>query len=105
MENLISKILSSHTTYGKPGGLYLDGPTILVLPVLAALAAIFIASLVWLGRDAKARGKHPIVAMLFVLLTGWPASFIWWYWLRPPLAERVTTTDIELPPVPATSRI
>jgi pimeloyl-ACP methyl ester carboxylesterase len=101
---VLSDILLSHTTYGKPGGLYLDGPTILVLPMLAVLVTLFVASMVWVYRDAVKREKNPIFAMLFVLLTGWPGSFIWWFWLRPPLREDSLENEkmpTRLPPVPS----
>ena len=69
-------------------GLKLEGPVILVIPALAAILFAAIASLVWLYRDAQKRNKYGLVAILFVLLTGWPVSFIWWFWLRPPTESK-----------------
>src|SRR5260221_8655665 len=102
------KILSSHTTYGKPGGLYIEGSLIFVVAVLATLAGFFAASMVWVYIDALKRGKNPVVTMLFILLTGWPASFIWWFWLRPALKEESLESQAvltRLPPVPSQSHI
>ena len=104
----ILKILTSHTTYGKPGGLYIEGPLISVVSCLVVLTGIFVASLVWVYRDAVKRGKNPVVAMLFILLTGWPGSFIWWCWLRPALKEESLERQAVLtglPPIPSQSHI
>ena len=40
-------------------------------------------TLLKLYRDAKSRGKNGLIAILFILICGWPISFILWYWLRP----------------------
>lgn len=64
-------------------GFKLEGPAILVLPLLLAIVVACIGSLVWLCRDARRRNKNAFVALLFVLLAGWPLSFVWWLWLRP----------------------
>jgi hypothetical protein len=105
----ILKILFSHTAYGKPGGLYIEGPLFFVVASLAAVVGIFGASMVWVYRDAINRGKNPIVTMLFILLTGWPGSFIWWLWLRPALKdqsfESQDAVHVHLPPVPSHSHI
>lgn len=65
------------------GDFVISGPAIFVLVMAVAVLVAVVASLVWLYRDAAKRGKHGFVAILFVLLTGYPASFIWWFWLRP----------------------
>ena len=101
-------ILFSRTTYGKPGGLYIEGPLIWVFAVLATLVSIFAASMVWVYRDAVKRDKNPVIAILFVLLTGWPVSFIWWFWLRPALKEESLESQvalIRLPSVPSQTHI
>jgi hypothetical protein len=84
------KFLFSPAGYGKPGdGLYLQGPALFVFPTLIAVTILFIASLVWLCQDARKRNRNAFIALLFILLTGWPASFIWWFWLRPPLKDTI----------------
>jgi len=72
-------------------GFKMEGPALLVLPALIALIYFSIASLVWVYKDARKRNKHGMVALLFILLTGWPASFIWWFWIRPPIADAKTS--------------
>lgn len=64
-------------------GYRLEGPAILVLSGLIIGVGMAIATLVWLYRDARCRGKSGFLAIAFILLTGWPLSFIWWFWLRP----------------------
>lgn len=69
------------------GFLKIEGPALLVIPALLALVLALVASFVWLYRDARRRRKSGLVAILFVLLTGYPLSFIWWFWLRPPASQ------------------
>jgi hypothetical protein len=83
---LISFLLSP-TTYGKPGGLYIHGPLIVVFVELILLLYFLVGSLAWLWQDARKRNKSAWVAVVFVLCTGWPLSFLWWLWLRPQIAE------------------
>ena len=64
-------------------GFRFSEPAILVVPVLVALIYCSIGSLIWIYRDAELREKTGWHAVLFVLLTGWPVSFLWWCWLRP----------------------
>jgi uncharacterized membrane protein YhaH (DUF805 family) len=79
------KFLDSPTSFsGWPGGFFTSGPLVFSVPVFIAYIALFIFSLVWVYRDANDRGKSGLVALLLILLTGWPFSFIWWFWLRPP---------------------
>jgi len=70
-----------------PNGFQINGPFIVVVPLEIAFIFFFIASLIWVCRDARKRNKNAFVALIFILLTGWPASFIWWFWLRPPLKQ------------------
>ncbi|MFZ4780154.1 MAG: hypothetical protein ACOYM3_32765 [Terrimicrobiaceae bacterium] len=65
----------------------IEGPVIFVFPAALTIITLSIASMVWLYNDATKRKKHGLVAVIFVLLTGWPASFIWWFWLRPPTKQ------------------
>lgn len=64
-------------------GIRFSEPAILVVPLIAAAIYFSIASFVWLYQDAEERGKKGLTAILLVLLTGWPISFLWWFWLRP----------------------
>lgn len=80
----MAKALMSAMSF-KSGDFHLEGPVLLVLTVTAALLAAFVWTLVWLYRDAGKRKKNGIVAVIFVLFSGWPFSFIWWFWLRPPV--------------------
>jgi len=79
----IFEALFSHASFGKPDGFRLEGPVILVIPCMAAMIIAVIASFVWVCRDAQKRGKNALLAAAFILLAGWPASFLWWLWLRP----------------------
>jgi hypothetical protein len=82
---LLSMLLSGHMTYGTPGnGFYLDGPTYFVVLVLGSYVSLFFVSMVWLYGDARSRDKNTLITMLLILLFGWPASFVFWFWLRPP---------------------
>ena len=64
-------------------GFRFSEPAILVLPLIVAAIYLSVASFVWLYADAEERGKKGRTAILLVLLTGWPISFLWWFWLRP----------------------
>lgn len=64
-------------------GIRISEPAIVVVPLIVAAIYFSIASFVWLYRDAEERGKKGWTALLLVLLTGWPISFLWWFWLRP----------------------
>ncbi len=90
MATVLHKILAfltSPMTVKGPDGFQVDGSVVSVLMTLGLLAFLIVSSLVWVGQDAANRNKNPIVAVLFILLTGYPGSFIWWFWLRPPLSE------------------
>jgi hypothetical protein len=64
-------------------GLVFAGPVILLVPMIVATIYFSISSFVWLYRDAEQRGKKGWTALVLILLTGWPISFLWWFWLRP----------------------
>ena len=76
---------AGHSTFNGPGGFHLEGSFLFVYSILTFFAVIYVASLIWVWQDARQRGKSSLVTVVFILLTGWPASFIWWFWLRPPL--------------------
>jgi len=67
----------------KGSGMDLEGPAGVVLPIAIALVLISIWSFVWLFKDAHKRNKNGLLAIIFVLITGWPFSLLWWFWLRP----------------------
>ena len=75
-------LLLSPMTYGAPG-FHVHGPALLVVPAVLGFVGLFAGSLVWVWLDASKRNKSGLIVLLFILLTGWPASFIWWFWLRP----------------------
>jgi hypothetical protein len=87
IENIINFLLSPAYVTG-PAGFYMHGPAIVVEPTLIAIVVLSIASLVWVWKDARKRNKSGFITLLFILLAGWPASFIWWFWLRPPSTLR-----------------
>jgi hypothetical protein len=60
-----------------------SAPAIMLIPTMVGFSYGFVASLIWLRRDAERRGKNPAHALLFLLTTGWPLSLLWWLWLRP----------------------
>jgi len=88
IDNLFKFLLSPASIHG-PNGFSLEGSTIWVLFAALCIVTVFVGSLTWLYLDAERRGKSRLIAILFILLTGWPASFIWWLWLRPPLRGRL----------------
>jgi hypothetical protein len=84
LANLIHVVTTPASFKGWPGGFAVSGPWVLSIPVFIAYFVFFIASVIWIFRDAKLRGKNGLVALIFILVTGWPISFLWWFWLRPP---------------------
>jgi hypothetical protein len=64
-----------------------EGPAIIIMPIFILILYRAFMSFVWLYKDARKRRKSGIIAIVFILLTGWPLSFIWWYWLRPPVRQ------------------
>ena len=80
----LTKCLLSPVTFDLHG-FKAEGAAILIIPLLIAIIGGVLASFVWLYRDAARRNKNGLVCILFIILSGWPASFIWWLWLRPPL--------------------
>lgn len=64
-------------------GLKLVEPAILLVPMMVSVIYFSITSFVWLYQDAEQRGKKGYIALILILLTGWPISFLWWFWLRP----------------------
>ena len=77
------KFLTSPATVHIPGYFEIEGLFVVVASSFLIFIAFFSWTLIWLARDAKKRNKNILVAILFILFTGWPLSFIWWHWLRP----------------------
>jgi len=96
----LAKALLSPASF-KNGDFKIEGPVIIVLPAIIALLAVSIWSFIWLYMDAKKRGKSGILAVLFVIVTGWPLSFVWWFWLRPQTADAKIRTDSSSEPLRA----
>jgi hypothetical protein len=77
--------------YHEPGfpawlsSLHLDDRAVEIVASLFAL--FFIFSVIWVFFDARSRQKSGCIAMLFIMLVGWPLSFLWWLWLRPPMRK------------------
>jgi len=49
---------------------------------------VFLASLIWVARDAGRRGKNGFWACVFAIMAGWPLSLLWWMRLRPSLRAK-----------------
>lgn len=49
----------------------------------AVMIALFVYSIVWVYKDAKARGKNPYLVALLLALLEWPISIILWLVIRP----------------------
>lgn len=77
-------------------GWKMEGPAIIVIPSLVAIIALALWSIAWIYKDAVRREKNGVVAVCFILLCGWPLSFLWWLWLRPPVAGE----EIDPHPIP-----
>lgn len=57
---------------------------VLGLLVIAAVVVIYVWTIFWAYRDAKARGKSGVLAALLVaLLHPWPLGLVLWYVFRP----------------------
>jgi hypothetical protein len=63
----------------------IPGPFWFQLGVSIALLGVWIWSLFWIAEDAVKRGKGSLTAVIFAITAGFPLSFVWWLWLRPPL--------------------
>jgi hypothetical protein len=60
------------------------GIVALIITVLLCLIifAIYIASIVWVYRDANRRGKSGILVALLVALISWPIGLVVWLIIR-----------------------
>ena len=81
--SILEKLLSPASF--KLGEFEIHGPAILTIPFFIAIIGFFIFSIIWIYKDSQKRNKNGFIAALFILLTGWPLSFLWWFWIRPSL--------------------
>ena len=58
------------------------GPVELILMFLVG-PAIYVASLVWVFRDAERRGSSGILVTIMVAIIAWPLGLIIWWFVRP----------------------
>ena len=56
---------------------------IVVLVLVLIPIVLWFWSGVWAHKDAKRRGKPPMLVALLVMLVGWPFSLLVWIALRP----------------------
>lgn len=54
-----------------------------LIPFLAIILMLLVASLIWVYRDAEKRGKSGVLVVLLVLLLDWPISLLLWLVFRP----------------------
>ena len=90
LENILT-VLTSPASINL-AGLKFEGPAALIVPVFFIFLFLIFSSIGWIYRDAKHRDRNGFIAVLFILLAGWPLSFLWWVWLRPPVSERGLNT-------------
>jgi hypothetical protein len=62
-----------------PDSIELSAPPFIILLALVG----YIASVIWVSRDARKRGKSGFFAGFFAAIALWPVSLIFWLWLRP----------------------
>ena len=91
--DFLNKYVLVHVSSHGSNGQSFEGPLILYVLYLIVSAGIFFGSFVWLYKDASNRNKNGVLAILFILFTGWPISFIYWLWLRPPIKEASVTSE------------
>ena len=60
-----------------------EGPVILVIPVLIAALAAVILPFNWAYKGAERQGKNGLCLLILLVITGYPLSFVRWFWLRP----------------------
>ena len=66
---------------------------VIVLAIVAVVLFPYIASLIWIARDAKFRGKPGLPVALLAGLLYWPLSLLLWIVLRPdPMTLRESST-------------
>lgn len=56
---------------------------VFVLTFSLVCIALYVASLVWVYRDAEARDTNPLLVTLLVGLVSWPLGLIVWLLVRP----------------------
>lgn len=48
-----------------------------------AATAVYVATLVWVYRDAEARDTNPVLVTILVAIVSWPLGLIVWAVVRP----------------------
>jgi hypothetical protein len=61
-----------------------------ILPILFVTMLVFsyVASIVWVYRDATDRGKPGALVAILAAVLAWPMSLLVWIALRPPIEPR-----------------
>ena len=62
-----------------PAGIKISAPPFFILLAIV----LYVASIIWVARDATKRGKSGRLAGIFAALAVWPCSLLFWLWLRP----------------------
>lgn len=63
--------------------LSVSGSDVFSLTFGLAFIALYVASLVWVYRDAEARDTNPILVTLLAALISWPLGLLVWLLVRP----------------------
>ena len=58
------------------------GITIIAIIIVLVCLALYIASIVWVYRDAQRRGKNGVLVALLVALISWPMGLLVWLLIR-----------------------
>lgn len=68
----------------------IDGPFWVAFPAFLVIIAIAAYSFYWVYQDAVKRDKSGTLVLVLIALVGYPLSFLWWLWLRPPVKVNST---------------
>ena len=55
--------------------------------MIIIIVSVFIWSLVWVYKDAEARGKKGILVVIVVACISWPVSLLLWMLIRPEMKK------------------
>ncbi len=79
MKEIISFLLEPNSHIQFPFGAEICASPFFILLALWA----YVASIIWVSRDARKRGMGGGLAGVFAALAVWPLSLLLWLWLRP----------------------